>query len=95
MSAAKPLRQMISIAMNVLILVAVMLAIRIVIEFWGTLAAQSWAQALLTITDYLVIPFGVESIKTPYGGVFDVDAALTVGTLLLAEWALAVGRNRA
>lgn len=95
MSSPNPLRQLITVVMNILILVAVLLVVRIVIEFWGALAAQAWADAIITITDYLVVPFGVEPIKTPYGGVFDVDAALTVGALLLAEWALAIGRNRA
>jgi len=95
LSAAKPLRQIITVVMNLLILVAIMLVVRIVLEFWGALAAQTWAEAILRITDYLVIPFGVAPIKTPYGGFFDVDAALTVGTLLVTEWVLTVGRSRA
>jgi hypothetical protein len=85
----------VTIIMNVLIFVAVLLVIRIVVLFFGALAAHSLSQALITVTEYLVIPFGIEAIKTPYGGVFDVNAALTVATLIVAEWALSVARNRA
>jgi hypothetical protein len=81
--------------MNILIFVAVLLVIRVVILFFGTLAALAFSEVLVTLTHYLVIPFGIEAIKTPYGGVFDVDAALTIGTLIVAEWALSVARNRA
>ncbi len=95
MSTARPVRQIVTVAMNILILVAVLLVVRIVVLFFGALAARSLGEALVAITDYLVIPFGVEAIKTPYGGVFDIDAALTVGTLIVAEWALSVARNRA
>ena len=42
----------------------------------------------------LVIPFGVEAIKTPYGGIFDVDAAIMVALLILVEWVLSILRNR-
>jgi hypothetical protein len=94
-SAGKPVRQLVTVAMNLLILLAIMLVVRIVVLFFGTLAAQGWAQAFVTISDYLVIPFGIEQIKTPYGGVLDVDAALTVATFIVAEWALSVARNRA
>lgn len=95
MSASKPLRQIITVFMNLLILLAVILVIRVVVMFFGTLAGQGWAEAFITVTNYLVIPFGIEEVKTPYGGVLDVDAALTVGTLIVAEWALSVARNRA
>lgn len=95
MSAAKPVRQLVTVVMNILILVAVVLVARVVVLFFGTLAAQGWAEALIAVTNYLVIPFGVADIKTPYGGVLDVDAALTVATLVVAEWALSVARNRA
>jgi hypothetical protein len=81
--------------MNILIFGAVLLVARVVLLFFGTLAALSVSELLVTLTDYLVIPFGIEPIKTPYGGVFDVDAALTIGTLIVAEWGLSVARNRA
>lgn len=95
MSAARPVRQIITVVMNILIFLAILLVVRVVVLFFGALASQSLGEALVTVTNYLVIPFGIEPIKTPYGGVFDVDAALTIGTLIVAEWALSVSRNRA
>jgi hypothetical protein len=80
--------------MNILIIVAVLDTARIVILFFGAIAAQSWAQAIISVTDFLVIPFGVAAIKTPYGGVFDVDAAITIAVLILVEWGLSIARNR-
>ena len=93
--SSKPMRSLISVVMNVLVVVAVLLTIRIVVVFFGALASQAWAAPIITITGYLTIPFGVEAFKTPYGGVFDADAAITIGVLLLAEWILSLMRHRA
>ena len=93
--SSRPMRSLISVVMNVLVVVAVLLTIRIVVVFFGALASQAWAGPIITITDYLTIPFGVEAFKTPYGGVFDADAAITIGVLLLAEWVLSLMRHRA
>jgi hypothetical protein len=95
LSDARPLRQIITVMMNLLIIVAVLLVVRIVVEFFGTLSATTWADPIIALTSFLVIPFGLEPVKTPFGGVFDIDAALTIGIVLIAEWALSVARNRA
>ena len=71
------------------------LAIRQVVVFSGQIAAQHWAQAFNAVAKHLVIPFGIAGIKTPYGGVFDVNNALTLLLALLAEWALSTVRDRA
>jgi uncharacterized membrane protein YccF (DUF307 family) len=94
MSGSRSIRSIITILMNLLIVVAVLDTIRIVVEFFGALASQTWGLAAIRVTDLAVVPFGVEAIKTPYGGAFDVDAALTVGALLLAEWVLSALRGR-
>jgi uncharacterized protein YggT (Ycf19 family) len=91
---ARPIRSLITVVMNVLIIVAVLVTARIVILFFGALSSQAWAEAIVRVTDFLVIPFGVEAIKTPYGGVFDIDAALMVALLILVEWVLSIARNR-
>jgi hypothetical protein len=62
--------------------------------FFGSVAALPWADAFVGFTDLVVIPFGAEPIKTPYGGVFDVNAAITIVVLLLAEWVLSSVRSR-
>ena len=93
--SSKPIRSFITVLMNILVVVAVLLTIRIVIVFFGAIASQEWAQTIVSLTDYLSIPFGVEQFKTPYGGFFDADAAITIGVLLLVEWVLSVMRSRA
>jgi phosphotransferase system glucose/maltose/N-acetylglucosamine-specific IIC component len=81
--------------MDVVIALAVAVTLRLGVRFFGQLAAQGWGKAIIAFTTPLVIPFGVHAIKTPYGGVFDVNAALTVCVFLLAEWVLSGIRNRA
>jgi len=91
----KPLRSLISVFMNLLILLAIALTVKVVIVFFGALSSLDWVDAIVVITDLVTLPLGVDSVTTPYGGVFDVDAAITVGCLLLAEWGLSAARNRA
>lgn len=91
--AARPVRTLLTIVMDLLFVVAVILVVRIVVEFFGVLTAQAWAKAVVNATNILVAPFGIEPIPTPYGGVFDVNAALTVLLLLAIEWALGVARR--
>lgn len=90
----KPAHTIISIIMNILVLFAIALTARVVVEFFGQLAAQQWGKVIILITDPLVIPFGVDAIKTPYGGVLDVDASIMIGLLLCVEWLLSTIRSR-
>ncbi len=93
--SGKPAHSLFTILMNIIVLLAVALAVKVVLAFFGTLAAQEWAAAIIEITDIITPPFGVDAITTPYGGVFDVNAGLTVGGLLLLEWGLSAARDRA
>ncbi len=90
---SRSIRSLITVVMDLLVVVAVVVAIRIVVEFFGTLAAQAWGKSLLSVTRYLVLPLGLAPIPTPYGGHFDVNAAATVLVLLAAEWALGIARR--
>lgn len=86
---------LVTIAMNLLVVVAIALTARLCFAFFGQLSAQGWAKTAEALTNPLVIPFGVAAIKTPYGGEFQVNTALTVAAVLLAEWALSGMRSRA
>jgi hypothetical protein len=86
-------RQILTIVMDLLVILAVILVLRIVVEFFGVLAAQSWGKSLLSVTRFLVVPFKLKAIATPYGGAFDIDASATVLLLLAVEWALGVARR--
>lgn len=90
----RPAHVIIGILVNVLTVLAIAVTARLVVEFFGQLAAQQWGKAIIALTNPVVIPFGVDVIKTPYGGVFDVDAALMVGVYLGAEWLLSGMRIR-
>lgn len=93
--ASKPVRTLITIVMDLLVLVAICATIGIVVRFFGALATTSVGESYLRFASMLRIPAGFEGITTPYGGTFDVNAAITVGVLLLTEWALSVARRRA
>jgi hypothetical protein len=92
--SSKGSRSLLLIVMNAMWVVAVIDVIRVVIGFFGTASSTAWGEKALELTRYLAIPFGMPQPTTPYGGVFDGDAAATVLVLLLAEWVLAMIRRR-
>ncbi len=81
--------------MDVLIVCAIVVTLRLVIRFFGALATAGWGKAIVALTNPLVIHFGLHAIKTPYGGVFDVSAALMIGGYLIVEWVISGVRSRA
>ena len=93
--SSKPIRMILTIVMDILIVVAIALTARLCVVFFGQLAAQGWGQTIIALTNPLIIPFGVTAIKTPYGGSFEVVAALTIVVVLLVEWVLSSVRSRA
>lgn len=100
MARTNPLRTVFTVLMDLLIVVAIALTVRMVVMFFGQLAAQGWGQALVALTDPVTLPFGAwlgfgARITTPYGGVFDAEAGLTVVALLVVEWVLSIIRSRA
>lgn len=91
--ASRPVRTIIHVVMDVVFVLAVIDVVRVVVEFFGALAGQSWAKTFLKATGALVLPLGVKGIATPYGGVFDVGASITVLLLLAVEWGLGIARR--
>lgn len=92
--ASNPGRTFITVIMDILVVLAIAETVRLVVSFFGQLARQGWAETVIALTNPLTIPFGFEAIKTPYGGVFDVNGALTIVALLVVEWVLSVIRSR-
>ena len=88
-------RGVLAVLVNVLLVVAAFLAIRVVVVFFGQLASQGWAQAVTSATNYVVIPAGVSGVKTPYAGYFDVNAAISAAVVLVVETLLSAVRDRA
>jgi hypothetical protein len=93
--AGRALRAVLTILVYVLIVVLVLLSLREIVVFSRRIASQSWAQAIDMVAGYLVLPFGQPNVNTPYHGVFDVDNALTILVVVLAEWGLSAVRDRA
>lgn len=91
--ASRTVRSLLTVVMDLLFVVAIVMVLRIVVLFFGGLAAQTWGRSLVSATRVLVVPFGIKPIVTPYGGVFDVNGALTVLVLLGIEWALGMARR--
>jgi hypothetical protein len=89
------LRVLLTVVIDVLIVLAVALTVRQFIVFSGQIASQNWALAYDAITKHLVVVSGFSPVKTPYGGIFDVNNALTIVIALAAEWGFSAIRNRA
>ena len=92
--AAKGSRSFLLFLMDAIFLVAVLDVARIVVMFFGSLADTTVGQRYTDLTSYLVIPFGIEQLSTPFGGYFDVDTILTIVLLLILEGILGLSRKR-
>lgn len=95
MSASRTVRTVILIVMDVLVLVAVLITARVIVQFFGSVASQAWAKSLVSVTDPIVHLSITQPVKTPYGGIFDLPAVIAVIAILAAEWILGAVRERA
>ncbi|MDO8915896.1 MAG: hypothetical protein Q7W16_07435 [Coriobacteriia bacterium] len=95
MSASKssPARTAVTVLMDVLVAVAVAALAQLVISFFGVMSSAPWGISLLRVTRYVVLPLALAPIATPYAGIFDGNAAVTVLALLGVEWALGLARR--
>ncbi|MCL4079037.1 hypothetical protein MX659_05485 [Coriobacteriia bacterium Es71-Z0120] len=87
-------RLLLTACMDLLVLVAVAATAGMVVRFFGSLASSALGESVLPILAAVRLPLGLGGIKTPYGGIFDLDAAATVAAALFVEWALAGVRRR-
>ncbi len=94
MNARRRAGLLVTAVMNVVFFVAVIVALRVIVDFFGVLASSSAGRTLLDLTAVLVPDLGIDPVRTPYGGVFDIEAALVVVGLLVLEWVLAQVRSR-
>jgi hypothetical protein len=95
MPGSSLVRSTLTVVMNVLFVLALAVTTRIVVEFFGALAMTTLGDAVVTATEFFVLPLELGGPRTPYGGYFDLDAALTVVVLMLLEWMLSIVRSRA
>ena len=85
-------RLLVTLVMDLLVVVAIVVLAHLVIVFFRQVAVDPWAHFLSGYSAYVVAPIGLSPVPTPYGGVFDVNAALTVMLVLVAQ--LVVGSVR-
>lgn len=91
--ASSPVRSILTVVMDLLIVVAVLLVLRVLVEFFGALQAQSWAEGYMKLTGPLVLPLGLDPVENDYGGAFAVDASVSILVYLAAEWVVSVARK--
>lgn len=91
----KAVRTVLTILMDVLVVLAIAITLRLIVAFFGALADQGWGEAVIAITNPIVLPLGIKDITTPYDGIFDANAGVTVLLMLVAEWVLSLVRSRA
>lgn len=87
------IRTMMTIAIDVLFLIALALLVRLFMSFFQPLRATALYGPLVGLTDPLVLPLGIARIATPFRGFFEVNAAVTILAILVVEYLLAVVRR--
>lgn len=93
-ASSRLIRNLLGVAIGVLVVAMVALLVRVIFEFFGALHAGEFYRRLISLTTPIVFPFPVDSFSTPYAGVFDVKATLTLLAVLLAEFVLTSIRRR-
>jgi hypothetical protein len=86
-------RLLLTAVMNLLLVVGGLLVTRIVLAFFGHLAAAGWATEIMKLTAPLVPAFGLGRVVSPYRGAFDLDAGAALAAVLGFEWVAAVVRR--
>lgn len=93
--SSKPVRTLITVAMDVLVVVAVVFVAGLVVKFFGALSGTDIGAMVVKVTEAITLPLGIADIATPYDGAFDIQMAATVVLLLVAEWLLSIARRQA
>ncbi len=76
------------------IVVGVVLLVRIIYLFFGTLQTAPGYDAVISLTDPLVAPLNMlERIETPYNGFFDVAGTGVLLGVMIVEFILSGTRN--
>ena len=87
-------RRILTFAMNLLVVLAVLLTLFVIVRYFGVLAHSSAGVIFVRALRRAVPNLHVMSARSLYGGVFDGNAAATVIIVLVLEWGLSVARAR-
>lgn len=93
-SGARVLRNLIGVVVAVVVVAMLGLLARVVFQFFGALQSGGFHDALMTYTAPVVLPIPVGNPATPYGGVFDLRATLSLLVFLVVEFLLTGLRRR-
>jgi len=78
-------RTLLTVATDIAVLCAVLLTARLVVDFFGAMAAGPLGSLVVRLSDPIVLPIGLAARKTPYGGIFNMDVTATVLFLLAIQ----------
>lgn len=90
---ASPVRTMLTVLMDLLIVAAVVGLAALIIAFFGQLMAQPVMRQVYSLAVKVVLPFGLKPIVTPYGGVFSLDAVASIVLYVALEWIVGMVRR--
>lgn len=88
-------RALLTVMLDLAVLGAILLTARLVVEFFGAMAAGPVGTLVVRLSDHLILPLGLAGRKTPYGGIFNMDATATVLLLLVVQPVLSRARGDA
>jgi len=91
---ANPFVTVLALVVNFFVLLAAAMVVVTTVRFFGALSAHPIGQTVVELGSIITIPLGINLVKTPFGGVFDANAALTAGIFMLVEWLVSALRNR-
>jgi hypothetical protein len=84
---------LVTVVAGLLVLVELLVLTHLVVLFFGPAATHSWGQAVSGLASHFVVPIGIGPLRTPYAGVFDLDAGATVLLVLFAGWVVGTFRR--
>lgn len=90
---ASPVRTVLTVLMDLLIVAAIVGLAALIIAFFGQLMAQPGMRQGYSLAVKVVLPFGIKSIPTPYGGIFDLDAVASIVLYVVLEWIVGMVRR--
>jgi hypothetical protein len=86
-------RLLLAVAANGLLVLAGVLAVRVIVGSLGNFAMAGWATQVMRSTAILVPRLGLGSIVTPYRGMIDLNAGAMLAAVIVCEWVMTFSRR--
>jgi hypothetical protein len=86
-------RLLLGVAANVLLVLAGVLAARVIVGAFGNVQFAGWAPQVMRSTAILVPKLGLGNIVTPYRGMLDLNAGAMLAAVVVCEWVMTFSRR--